>query len=88
MHTFKSQSERNTNTSCSSSGLREQGVSILVPPVWSNLSTNGIHQSVKTSDGMLRHMGIWLIVYLDDILFLHQSKEELIQLTPLICQLF
>ena len=29
---------------------------------------------------MLRHMGIQLIAYLDDILFLHQSKEELISL--------
>ena len=33
-------------------------------------------------------MGIRLVIYLDDILVLHQSMEELAQLTPLICQLF
>ena len=35
----------------------------------------------------LRHMGIWLIIYLDDILVLHQVKEELIQITALICHM-
>ena len=33
-------------------------------------------------------MGICLFIYQDDLLVLHQLKEELIQLTPLICQLF
>jgi len=33
-------------------------------------------------------MGIRLVTYLDEILLLHQSKVELVQLTPLICQLF
>ena len=33
-------------------------------------------------------MGICLIIYLDNILVLHQSMEELAQSTPLICQLF
>ena len=32
-------------------------------------------------------MGIQLIIYLDDILILHQVKEELVQITPLICQM-
>ena len=32
-------------------------------------------------------MGIRLIIYLDDILILHQSKKELIQLIPMICQM-
>ena len=41
---------------------------------------------MKPVVGTLRHMGIRLIIYLDDILILHQVKEELIQLTPLICQ--
>ena len=43
---------------------------------------------MKPVVGALRHMGIRLVIYLDDILFLHQSKAELVQLTPLICQLF
>ena len=33
-------------------------------------------------------MDICLVIYLDNLLVLHQSKEELTQLTPLICQLF
>ena len=37
---------------------------------------------------MLRHMGIQLVVYLDDILILHQSREELECLASLICSLF
>jgi len=43
---------------------------------------------MKPVVGALRHMGIRLIIYLDDLLILHQSMEELVQLTPLICQLF
>ena len=43
---------------------------------------------LKPVVGTLRQMGIRLIVYLDDILIMHQSKEELMQLTPLICQFF
>ena len=42
---------------------------------------------MKPVVGALRHMGIRLIIYLDDILILHQSKEELIQLVPMICQM-
>ena len=38
--------------------------------------------------GTLRHMGIRLIIYLDNILILHQVKGELIQAIPLICQFF
>ena len=43
---------------------------------------------LKPVVGTLRRMGICLIVYLDDILIMHQSKEELMQLTPLICRFF
>ena len=31
-------------------------------------------------------MGIRLIIYLDDILIMHQEKDHLIQLTPLVCK--
>ena len=43
---------------------------------------------LKPVVGTLRQMGIHLIIYLDDILIMHQNREELIELTPLICQLF
>ena len=43
---------------------------------------------MKPVVGTLRHMGIRLIIYLGDILILHQVKEELIQAIPLICQFF
>ena len=43
---------------------------------------------MKPVVGALRHMGIRLVIYLDDLLVLHQSMGELAQLTPLIYQLF
>ena len=42
---------------------------------------------MKPVVGTLRHMGIRLIIYLNNILILHQVKEELIQITTLICQM-
>ena len=38
--------------------------------------------------GKLRQMGIRLIIYLDDILIMHHSREEMVQITPLVCQVF
>jgi len=43
---------------------------------------------MKPIVGTLRHMGVLLVIYLDDILIPHQAKEELIQLIPLISQMF
>ena len=43
---------------------------------------------MKPVVGLLRQMGIRLVIYLDDILIMHHSKEELLQVVPLICQLF
>ena len=43
---------------------------------------------MKPVVGVLRQMSVRLVIYLDDILILHQSEKELVQLTPLICQLF
>ena len=43
---------------------------------------------LKPPLGILRQMGIRLVVCLDDILILHQSREELDCLAPLICSLF
>ena len=38
--------------------------------------------------GALRQMRIHLIIYLDDILIMHQEREHLMQLTSLLCQMF
>ena len=43
---------------------------------------------MKPVMGKLRQMGIHLIVYLDDILIMHHSREEILQITPLVCQTF
>ena len=43
---------------------------------------------LKPVVGVLRRMGICLIIYLDDILIMHQSREKLICLAPLIVQFF
>ena len=43
---------------------------------------------LKPLVGILRQMGIQLVIYLDDILILHQGREELECLAPLICNLF
>jgi len=43
---------------------------------------------MKPVVGTLRQMGIRLIIYLDNILIMHQIREELILLIPLVCQMF
>jgi len=53
-----------------------------------DISPTGLLQSDEPVVGALQHMEIRLAIYLDDILFLHQSKTELVQMTPLICKLF
>ena len=43
---------------------------------------------LKPVVGFLLQMGIQLIIYLDDILILHQAKDQLELLVPQVCQLF
>ena len=64
-----------------------EDISVPVPSIQVNLSTAGFSKVMKPVVGTLRHMGIRLIIYLDNILILHQVKEELIQITTLICQM-
>ena len=41
---------------------------------------------MKPVVGALRQLGIRLIIYLDDLLVLHQKRDHLMQLTTLVCQ--
>ena len=43
---------------------------------------------LKPVVGALRQKEIRLIIYLDDILIMHQEKEHLMQLTSLVCKMF
>lgn len=50
--------------------------------------TDGDIRPLKPPLGILRQIGNRLVVYLDNILILHQSREELECLAPQICSLF
>ena len=50
--------------------------------------TSAFTKIMRPVVGALRQMGIRLIIYLDDILIMHQEKEQLMQLTSLVCQMF
>ena len=65
-----------------------QNLPVSVPPIRVDIGPMGFLQSNETGGGSTPAYGFHLFIYLDDILLLHQSKEELVQLTPLICQLF
>ena len=43
---------------------------------------------LKPVVGFLRQIGLRIIIYLDDMLFMHASKEQLAAMAPLICRLF
>jgi len=56
-----------------------------VPLIWADICPHVFFKIVKPVVGALQHMGIHLVIY---TLVLHQSMEDMTQLTPLICQLF
>ena len=62
-----------------------ENISILMPSFRADLSSKVFTKVLKSLIGTLRQMGIRLVVYLDNILILHQGREEL---APLICNLF
>ena len=61
---------------------------VCMSPLRINISTQGVYKDNETSSGLLRQMGIRLVIYLDDLLIMHHSKAELLQFLSLICQLF
>ena len=67
-----------------------ESLSVSMRSIQADISTTGFFKGHETCSGdvTLRHMGIRLIIYLDNILILYQVKEELIQAIPLICQFF
>jgi len=51
-----------------------ENLTVCMPLLRVNISTQGVYKPVV---GLLRQMGIQLVIYLDDILIMHHSKEEL-----------
>jgi len=56
-----------------------------MPPIWVEQSSEGVHEAAKTSSEMSR---IHLVIFLDDMLVLAQSKEDLMAQMDQIAQLF
>ena len=87
MLTFRYQFTETSSTSSSFNG-NTRFINISVSLFGLTFAPRVFTKVMKPVVGTLQHMGIRLIIYLDDILILHQSKEELIQLIPMICQMF
>ncbi|XP_065895876.1 uncharacterized protein [Dysidea avara] len=64
-----------------------QDLPICVPPIRADISTPSIHKDIETSGGDASTNGNSSdYIYLDDILIMHHSREELTLLIPLVCQ--
>ena len=50
---------------------------ICLSPVWSSSRTEIVHQNYEAVVALLRRAGIRLIIYLDDLLFMHATQEGL-----------
>lgn len=74
------------NISVSFNSSESRNIPICVSTLWSSISTPGVYQDNETSSGYIETDGIHLIIYLDNILIMHQEKEHLMQLTTLMCQ--
>ena len=60
----------------------------MLPPIWSVISAKSVTKLLKPVVGLLRQMGLRLIIYLDDILFMHSNRDQLEEMAPLIVSLF
>ena len=57
--------------------------------LWPLSSATGFYQTPETSGGVPEtNRPLYIIIYLDDMLFMHASKEQLAAMAPLICRLF
>jgi len=79
MHTSRSQYTRSTFNSNGRGKLISLYL-FIAPKVFTKI--------IKPVVRLLRQLGICLIIYLDNLLIMHHSKEELLQFFPLIRQLF
>ena len=48
-------------------------IPVQLPPIWPVLGT--LDQALKPVIALLREMGVWIIVYIDDMLILAETKE-------------
>ena len=65
-----------------------EDIPVCVSTIWADFSPTDLHKNNETCGRELRQMGIRLIIYLDDIMIMHHSGEEMVQITPLACQVF
>ena len=85
---FRYQFIQNINTSFNSNGKPCKSYQFQCLSFGLTSAPRVFSKILKSVVGAFRHMGIRLVIYLDDILVMHQSMEQLTQLTPLICYLF
>jgi len=84
MHICRSQYTKNTNASFNFNGMGK----FVCLPFGLTSAPRVFSKIMKLVVGLLRQMGIQLVVSLDNILIMHHSEGELIQLTSLVRQLF
>ena len=68
--------------------LGREILQIHLPTIQPVICTRVFTKLMKPVVGFLRQVGCCLIIYLDDLLVLHQDKVQIQQMIPLICQLF
>ena len=69
--------------------LEGEILQVPVSPLWPVSSATGFYQTPETSGGVPEtNRPSYIIIYLDDMLFTHASKEQLAAMATLICRLF
>ena len=69
--------------------LGREILQVHLPTIRPDISTESFHMKImKPVVRFLRQVGCHLVIYLDDLLIVHQNKVQLQQIIQLICQLF